>query len=154
VLSTIQQTATSSASSTDRAKTHPLGDAASWQGIGDPWGLRDSRAGTNSPAQGLNSADLFRRCDAGRKTNDNEVRGGTRMSRLPFIFMFLSVSLCSASAQGGHLGTPQEQQACSRDASRFCRKQLGDDTSVQQRLQQNRTKLSAACKKVFASHGM
>jgi hypothetical protein len=21
---------------------------------------------------------------------------------------------------GGHLGTPQEQQACSRDASRFC----------------------------------
>jgi hypothetical protein len=107
-----------------------------------------------SPAQGLNSADLFRRCNAGRKRNDNEVRGGTRMARLPFIFLFLSVSLGSASAQGGHLGTPQEQQACSRDASRFCRKQLGDDTSVQQCLQRNRAKLSAACKKVFESHGM
>ena len=57
-------------------------------------------------------------------------------------------------AQGGHLGTPQEQQACSPDAYRFCRKQLGDDTSVQQCLQRNRAKLSAACKKVFESHGM
>ena len=77
------------------------------------------------------------------------------MSRLPFIFLFLSMGLCcSASAQSGHLGTPQEQQACSRDASRFCRKQLGDDNSVQQCLQQNRTKLSAACKKVFERHGM
>jgi hypothetical protein len=51
-------------------------------------------------------------------------------------------------------GTPREQEACSRDASRFCRKQLGDDGAVQQCLQQNRTKLSAACKKVFQSHGM
>jgi hypothetical protein len=77
------------------------------------------------------------------------------MSRLPFIFLFLSVGLFSAaSAQSGHLGTPQEQKACSRDASRFCRKQLGDYASVQQCLQQNRTKLSAACKKVFESHGM
>jgi hypothetical protein len=76
------------------------------------------------------------------------------MSRLPFVFLFLSVSLCSASAQGGHLGTPQEQQACSRDSSRFCRKQLSDDMAVQQCLQRNRTKLSRACKKVFESHGM
>ncbi len=76
------------------------------------------------------------------------------MSRLPFIFLFLSMGLCSASAQGGHLGTPQEQKACSRDASHFCRKQLGDDAAVQQCLQQNRTKLSAACKKVFEGHGM
>jgi hypothetical protein len=76
------------------------------------------------------------------------------MPRLPFIFLFLSVGLCSASAQSGHPGTPQERKACSRDASRFCRKQLGDDSAVQQCLQQNLTKLSAACKKVFESHGM
>lgn len=57
-------------------------------------------------------------------------------------------------AQGGHMGTPQEQKACSRDASRFCRKQLGDDTAVQQCLQQNRAKLSSGCQKVFQSHGM
>ncbi len=76
------------------------------------------------------------------------------MRRLPFIFLFFSMGLCSASAQSGHPGTPQEQKACSRDASRFCRKQLGDDSAVQQCLQQNRTKLSAPCKKVFESHGM
>jgi hypothetical protein len=57
-------------------------------------------------------------------------------------------------AQGAHKGTPQEQQACSRDASRLCRKQLGDDGAVQQCLQQNRSKLSSACLKVFQSHGM
>lgn len=76
------------------------------------------------------------------------------MPRLPFIILFLTMGLCYASAQGGHPGSSQEQKACSRDASRFCRTQLGDDSSVQQCLQQNRTKLSAACKKVFESHGM
>ena len=66
--------------------------------------------------------------------------------------------LCLASspgfAQSTHQGTPQEQKACSRDASKFCRNQLGDDRAVQQCLQQNRTKLSVACQKVFQSHGM
>jgi cysteine rich repeat protein len=60
----------------------------------------------------------------------------------------------SLSVAQGHMGTPQEQQACSRDAQRFCRKQLGDDGAVQQCLQQNKTKLSKSCQKVFASHGM
>ena len=68
------------------------------------------------------------------------------------------VLLCLASspgfAQSAHQGTPQEQKACSRDASKFCRSQLGDDRAVQQCLLQNRTKLSAACQKVFQSHGM
>jgi hypothetical protein len=31
---------------------------------------------------------------------------------------------------------------------------LGDDSAVQQCLQQNRTKLSKRCQKVFQSHGM
>jgi hypothetical protein len=94
------------------------------------------------------------RCDTGPQTNDDEGCGGTSMSRFPFVVLFLSVGLCSAWAQSGHPGTPQEQQACSRDASRFCRKQLGDDTAVQHCLQQHRAKLSAPCKKVFESHGM
>ena len=63
------------------------------------------------------------------------------------------LSSAPALAQG-HMGTPQEQNACSRDASRFCRKQLGDDGAVQGCLQQNRAKLSASCQKVFQSHGM
>ncbi|TYL98853.1 hypothetical protein FXB40_04410 [Bradyrhizobium rifense] len=54
----------------------------------------------------------------------------------------------------GHMGTPQEQSACSRDASRLCRKDLGNDGAVQGCLQANRAKLSRSCSKVFESHGM
>jgi len=54
----------------------------------------------------------------------------------------------------GHMGTPQEQNACSRDASRFCRKDLGNDSAIQGCLQANRAKLSKSCSKVFESHGM
>jgi hypothetical protein len=54
----------------------------------------------------------------------------------------------------GPYGYPEEQQACARDARRFYRKQLGDDSAVQQCLHQNRTKLSKRCQKVFQSHGM
>lgn len=63
------------------------------------------------------------------------------------------LSSVPAFAQG-HMGTPQEQKACSRDASRFCRKDLGNDMAVQSCLQANRAKLSRACSKVFQSHGM
>lgn len=65
----------------------------------------------------------------------------------------LSLSDVPAFAQG-HMGTPQEQKACSRDASRFCRKDLGNDFAVQGCLQANRSKLSKSCSKVFKSHGM
>lgn len=58
----------------------------------------------------------------------------------------------AALAQYG--GTQQEQAACTRDASRFCRKDLGDDGAVQQCLQMNRAHLSRSCKRVFESHGM
>ncbi|MEZ2144742.1 hypothetical protein AAE026_20980 [Bradyrhizobium sp. DN5] len=65
------------------------------------------------------------------------------------------LSNAPALAQGqGHMGTPQEQKACSRDASRLCRKDLGNDSAVQSCLQANRAKLSKSCSKVFQSHGM
>ena len=72
------------------------------------------------------------------------------------IFLVLAILLTetSLSFAQGHMGTPQEQQACRRDAQRVCRQQLGDDGAVQQCLQQNRTRLSKSCQKVFASHGM
>ncbi|MGL9622518.1 hypothetical protein QRQ56_31565 [Bradyrhizobium sp. U531] len=63
------------------------------------------------------------------------------------------LSNTSALAQG-HMGSPQEQKACSRDASRLCRKDLGNDMAVQGCLQANRAKLSKSCNKVFQSHGM
>lgn len=71
--------------------------------------------------------------------------------------VILLLADCSiANAQGSHAGTKQEQQACSRDASRLCRKQtqLNDDNAVQQCLLANRNKLSSACRKVFEGHGM
>ena len=75
------------------------------------------------------------------------------MRQIMLAAIALLIGASSLLAQG-HMGTPQEQQACTRDAQRFCRKQLGDDSAVQQCLQQNRTKLSKSCQQVFQSHGM
>lgn len=75
------------------------------------------------------------------------------MSRMVLIALAaLAFGCCYAQAQNG---TPQERQACSRDASRFCRKQMGEgDYAVQQCLQQHRERLGRACRAAFASHGM
>ena len=74
------------------------------------------------------------------------------MIRLAFALSLVVATVPLALAQ--HAGTPQEQNACTRDAQRFCRKDLGNDGAVQACLQQHRTRLSAGCKKVFESHGM
>jgi len=43
-----------------------------------------------------------------------------------------------------------QQQACSRDVSRHCRKVMNDgDMAIYQCLQQNRDTLSSACRKVI-----
>ncbi|KJC59520.1 hypothetical protein UP10_18720 [Bradyrhizobium sp. LTSPM299] len=75
------------------------------------------------------------------------------MRQLMLATATLLIGASSSFAQG-HMGTPQEQRACRRDAQQYCRQQLGDDGAVQQCLQQNRTKLSKSCQKVFESHGM
>ncbi len=75
------------------------------------------------------------------------------MSKLVLAFALFFTGLSFALAQSGQQGTPQEQQACTRDASRFCRKELGNDAAVQQCLRQHRQRLSSACQKVFQSHG-
>ena len=72
------------------------------------------------------------------------------MKRLILAFALLVTSVPVAMAQG----TPQERQACTRDAQRLCRQNLGDDGAVQNCLQTNRARLSKACKTVFESHGM
>ena len=74
------------------------------------------------------------------------------MIRLSLALTLLIANVPLALAQ--HAGTPQEQNACSRDASRLCRKYLGNDNEVQACLQQNRSRLSKICSKVFESHGM
>jgi hypothetical protein len=79
---------------------------------------------------------------------------GNPIAKLVSAIVLLCLASSSGIAQSAHQGTPQEQKACSRDASKFCRNQLGDDGAVQQCLQRNRPKLSASCRNVFQSHGM
>lgn len=74
------------------------------------------------------------------------------MKTLALAVTLLVANMPFAFAQ--HQGTPQEQNACSRDASRFCRRDLGNDSAVQSCLQQHRSRLSASCRRVFDSHGM
>jgi hypothetical protein len=81
------------------------------------------------------------------------------MSRKLFFLATIALTAVSGLSNApafaqGHMGSPQEQQACSRDASRFCRKDLGNDMAVQGCLRANRAKLSRSCSKVFQSHGM
>ncbi len=53
-----------------------------------------------------------------------------------------------AVAQDAARGT--QQQACSRDVSRYCRKQMGEgDSAIYLCLQQNREKLSPSCRKLI-----
>ncbi|MBR1160117.1 hypothetical protein JQ569_13145 [Bradyrhizobium elkanii] len=68
--------------------------------------------------------------------------------------VFAVAVMSSGAALAQHSGTRAEQNACSRDAQRFCRKDLGNDGAVQNCLQMKRASLSASCKKVFESHGM
>jgi hypothetical protein len=72
---------------------------------------------------------------------------------------FLVLTLLSASVSTGAIaqqrsGTPEEQKACSRDVSRFCRTLMDQgDFVILACLQQNRPKLTAACNQVLKSHG-
>lgn len=75
------------------------------------------------------------------------------MNKLLFGFALLFVSVSSA-AIAQHSGTDQEQKACARDVSRFCRKILDQgDFAVLACLQQNRAKLTASCSQVLTNHG-
>ena len=69
------------------------------------------------------------------------------MTRFLLAIAFVLIAAASASAQQG-------QDACARDASRFCRAHLNDgDMVVLACLQQNRARLSKACQATLASHG-
>jgi len=50
-------------------------------------------------------------------------------------------------------GTPEEQQACRSDSTRYCKQFEPDQLAVLRCLQANRTKISRACVKVLESHG-
>ncbi|UGY19126.1 hypothetical protein [Bradyrhizobium septentrionale] len=76
------------------------------------------------------------------------------MRYLSIVALSAVAMMSSGAALAQHSGTKAEQNACSRDAQRFCRKDLGNDGAVQNCLQMKRASLSSSCKKVFESHGM
>ena len=55
--------------------------------------------------------------------------------------------------QGLFKGTPQEQAACSPDASKYCQSAGSDELRVLSCLQRNRQQISTACRRVLESHG-
>jgi hypothetical protein len=68
------------------------------------------------------------------------------MSRILIVIPLVFITSV-ASAQ-----TPQD--ACSRDASRYCRAQMQEgDQLVLACLKQNRAKISKGCQQMLASHG-
>jgi hypothetical protein len=70
------------------------------------------------------------------------------MTRFLCAISFVLIAATGASAQ------QQGQDACGRDASRFCRAHLGEgDMVVLSCLQQNRARLSKPCQATLASHG-
>jgi hypothetical protein len=50
-------------------------------------------------------------------------------------------------------GTPQEQAACRPDTRRLCRELVGNEMAVLSCLQQNRARLTRACREVLERHG-
>jgi hypothetical protein len=71
-----------------------------------------------------------------------------------FFLALIFLSLTGSTAVFAHSGTDQEQQACTRDVQRFCRKLMDQgDLSILVCLKENRPKLSAACRYVLVSHG-
>jgi hypothetical protein len=70
-----------------------------------------------------------------------------------FILALIFLSLIASTAVLAHSGTDQEQQACTRDVQRFCRKLMDQgDLTILVCLKENRAKLSPACRQVLVSH--
>jgi hypothetical protein len=71
-----------------------------------------------------------------------------------FYLALILLSVPASTAVLAHSGTDQEQQACTRDVQRFCRKLMDQgDFTILACLKENRAKLSAACRDVLVSHG-
>jgi Cysteine rich repeat len=71
-----------------------------------------------------------------------------------FFLTLILLSVAASTDALAHSGTDQEQQACTRDVQRFCRKLMDQgDFTVLACLKENRPKLSAACRSVLVSHG-
>jgi hypothetical protein len=71
-----------------------------------------------------------------------------------FFMALILLSVAISTSALAHSGTDQEQQACTRDVQRFCRKQADQgDFTILACLKENRPKLTPACRYVLTSHG-
>ncbi|WP_375413803.1 hypothetical protein [uncultured Bradyrhizobium sp.] len=76
------------------------------------------------------------------------------MRKFFFALMLLSASISTGAIAQQRGGTPDEQKACSRDVSRFCRSLMDQgDFTILACLQQNRAKLTKGCIQVLTNHG-
>jgi hypothetical protein len=71
---------------------------------------------------------------------------------VPLAFALLLVSGAAWAQVGPH--NAQEDDACYRDAHRYCRDAIPDQMRVLTCLQQNRGRLSKPCSGVLQSHGL
>lgn len=81
------------------------------------------------------------------------------MTKAALLFALLLVA-SSAHAQDPRIpqgsntrGTAEDQRACGSDARKFCRGVIQDDFAVLRCFQQNRPKLSRACRAVLEKYG-
>jgi hypothetical protein len=76
------------------------------------------------------------------------------MRKFFFALTLLSVPVSTGAIAQQRSGTPDEQKACTRDVSRYCRAVMDQgDFTVLACLQQNRAKLTKACSQVLTNHG-
>jgi hypothetical protein len=74
------------------------------------------------------------------------------MQKFFLAFVLLSVPVSTGAL--AHSGSEQDQQACTRDVQRLCRKLMDQgDFTILACLKENRPKLSPACRDVLVSHG-
>jgi len=68
--------------------------------------------------------------------------------------LLVSATTASMAQNRSRSGTPDEQKACAKDVSRYCRSVMDQsDLVILSCLQQNRPKISKACNAVLISHG-
>ena len=71
-----------------------------------------------------------------------------------FYLALILLAVPASTAVLAHSGTEQDEQSCTRDVQRFCRKRMDQgDFTILACLKENRLKLSPACRHVLVSHG-
>lgn len=70
-----------------------------------------------------------------------------------FRHALILASFLGMTAAAAASGTPEEQRACRPDALRFCKNAQGLELLVLACLQENRSKLTRACRKVLEDNG-